>query len=175
LIFLSIAIAVLLLTVSCSSNDQSSQAPKNSQANSSKTNSFANNLAPDFNLPLLTGRVVKLSDYRGKPLVLNFWASWCPACREEGPTLGKVSQAYEGKVQFLGVIVQDSKEKAEAFMKESNISYDNVIDNGTAVQLYKVTGIPQTFFIDRKGRIVGHWIGAITEDKLVQYIKQLLL
>lgn len=132
--------------------------------------------APDFNLALFSGKKITLKDFKGKkPVVINFWASWCPPCREEAPTLAKVSKMYKGKVEFLGIVTNDTQANALAFMKEFGITYDNGIDQDAIGEKYGITGIPETFWIDKRGQIVGHWIGAIDEanlrsstDKLIQ-------
>lgn len=140
----------------------------------SKTNDAAPT-APDFSFSLLNGKRINLSDYQGKPVVINFWASWCPPCRAEAPTLTKIANRYKGQVQFLGVVYQDSEANARAFIKEFGIPYPNGIDvDGKITAAYKVTGVPETFFVDKDGRLQGHWIGAIDEPTLTGYIDKLL-
>ncbi len=132
--------------------------------------------APDFSYTLLSGKKVKLSDYLEKrPVILNFWASWCPPCRAEAPVLSKVSKEYKGKVQFLGVVVNDTVVNAKKFEKEFGITYPSGLDNGTAIgNTYQVTGVPETFFITKNGEVIEHWIGAIDEKTLTTYLNRLL-
>jgi cytochrome c biogenesis protein CcmG/thiol:disulfide interchange protein DsbE len=132
-------------------------------------------LAPDFKLTLFSGQTIGLNDFKGKgPVVINFWASWCDPCREEGPTLAKVSRMYEGKVKFIGIVYNDTQANAQAFMNEFGIGYDNGIDQGNIAADYRITGIPETFWIDKYGLIVGHWIGAIDEATLTYNTQKLI-
>ncbi len=131
--------------------------------------------APDFELELFSGKTIKLSDFQDKkPVVLNFWASWCPPCREEAPELAKLGKRYGEDVEFIGVVTNDSQENAERFMKEFDITYENGLDRANIGGLYGLTGIPETFWIDRDGRIVDHWIGAISETDLETRVRRLI-
>ena len=129
-------------------------------------------LAPSFILTLFDGKVTKLEDFRGKTVLVNFWASWCIPCRAEAPALESAWQKHKGKaVVFVGVNTQDKEEDAKAFMKEFGITYLNGPDrNGNIAVDYGVWGIPQTFFIDPQGRITykhaGELKAAIVAAKL---------
>lgn len=130
--------------------------------------------APDFNLELYSGKTVALKDFKGKtPVVINFWASWCPPCRDEAPALAKVSKLYEGKVKFIGIVTNDTRANSLAFMKEFGITYDNGPDQSNIAAAYGLTGIPETFWIDKQGQIVDHWIGAIDEANLISRTESL--
>lgn len=111
--------------------------------------------APSFILALFDGRVIRLEDFRGKAVLLNFWASWCIPCRAEARALEEAWQKYkERDVVFLGVNIQDKEEDARAFMKEFGITYLNGRDESGKIAIdYGVWGIPETFFIDPQGRI----------------------
>ena len=140
-----------------------------------QTATFTPKPAPDFKLKLFSGQTITLKDFKGTtPVVINFWASWCPPCREEAPTLAKVSKMYEGRVKFIGIVTNDSQADALSFMKEFGISYDNGIDYYGIGTKYGITGIPETFWIDKQGRIVDHWIGAIDEANLTYRTQKLL-
>jgi len=119
--------------------------------------------APDFSLTLFDGRTVRLSDFRGKVVFLNFWASWCPPCRVEAPLLEQSWQRYKGQgVVFLGVDIQDTEEAARRFIQEFGITYMNGRDPKNRIAIdYGVYGIPETFFIDRDGQITYKHIGAL--------------
>lgn len=128
--------------------------------------------APDFTVDILDGKEVSLKDFRGKPLVINFWASWCPPCREEAPILAKVSKKYDNEVVFLGIIFQDTEEGVRSYIKEFDIPFQNAWDRKEeAAQAYKLTGVPETFFIDAEGNLKGRWIGAISEEKLTSLVE----
>jgi cytochrome c biogenesis protein CcmG/thiol:disulfide interchange protein DsbE len=119
--------------------------------------------APPFTLRLMDGQEVKLAELRGKVVFLNFWASWCPPCRAEARSLEAAWQRHRaGDVIFLGVNIQDREEAAREFLKEFGVTYPNGIDRGNRIAIdYGVWGIPETFFIDRNGRITYKHIGAL--------------
>ena len=130
--------------------------------------------APAFSLKLFSGKTISLTDFNGKkPVVINFWASWCQPCRDEAPVLAKVSKIYSDKVVFIGIVTNDTQDKATAFMQEFGITYDNGIDTSGIGTKYGITGIPETFWIDTNGRIVDHWIGAIDEATLTSRTERL--
>jgi len=145
--------------------------------------------APDFELPVLVrgrsgplesrlapaledGRLAS-TELRGTPVVLNFWASWCPPCRTEAPVLERAWQRSRGRgTVFLGLNMQDVTGDATAFVREFGITYPNVRDQSDAVaQEWGVAALPETFFIDRRGRVVAHVIGAISERQLDEGIR----
>lgn len=113
-------------------------------------------------------RTVDLDELRGTPVVLNIWASWCDPCREEAPLLQRGwEQARRRGVLFLGLDMQDVRQDARDFLREFGQDFPHVRDpdNGTA-RRWGATGIPETFFISRTGKVVGHVIGALTERQL---------
>jgi len=119
--------------------------------------------APSFTLPLLDGGTITLEDLRGKVVFLNFWASWCPPCRAEARTLEAAWQRYKDRgIVFLGIDIQDTVQDARAFLKEFGITYVNAWDASGEIAIeYGVWGIPETFFIDREGRITFKQVGAL--------------
>lgn len=130
--------------------------------------------APDFTFTLLDGKKLKLSDYQGKPVFLNFWASWCPPCREETPLLVKTSKKYSDKIQFLGVVIQDSEGEAKKFSENYKMNYPSGLDTtGQISKDYKITGIPTSYFITKDGMVKNSWIGAIDKATLIKYLDEL--
>lgn len=131
--------------------------------------------APDFSVQIIGGKRVSLQNFRGKPLVVNFWASWCPSCREEMPALANVASRYGNRVRFLGIIFQDTEANAIAFEKQAKIPYKSALDpGGKAAAVYKISGVPETFVIDSKGRLRYSWIGAIDEKRLTDFVESVL-
>jgi cytochrome c biogenesis protein CcmG/thiol:disulfide interchange protein DsbE len=135
-----------------------------------------NRPAADFTLPLFGGGSVTLSSLKGKPVIINFWASWCPPCREEAPLLEDVWRRYRDRdVIFIGVNIQDRQADALAYISEFGITYPNGPDTSGKISIdYGVSGIPVTFFINSDGMVVSRWVGAISQRTLVSNIEELL-
>ena len=121
---------------------------------------------PRFDLPTLSGdeRVV-LAEYIGKPMVINFWASWCFPCRREAPILERAAKRYADRVVFIGVDVRDFNGDAKKFVADYGVSYPIAYDGpGKLWEPWGITGLPETFFVDRSGTIVAHKVGEIADD-----------
>lgn len=119
--------------------------------------------APSFALTLFEGGVVRLEDFRGKVVLINFWASWCVPCRAEALALENAWKNHKDQgVVFIGINIQDKEEDARAFMKEFGITYLNGRDETGKIAVdYGVWGIPETFFIDPQGRITYKHAGEV--------------
>jgi thiol-disulfide isomerase/thioredoxin len=123
--------------------------------------------APDFTLTTLEGEHLTLSDLRGQPVVLNFWATWCPPCRAEVPALGAVSDSLEGGAIVLGVDVGESARTVSDFVAERGVSYPIALDGDSATaRLYGVRVFPTTYLLDANGVIVEIFTGPVTEPLL---------
>ncbi len=116
----------------------------------------------------------KLNGLRGKPVVLNFWASWCLPCIMEAKDLERTYQEYKGEVEFIGInIKDDTVEKALKFLEEFGVTFPQVRDNTNQIAIYyKITGIPNTFLITKEGEIVKQIFGATTEAALSKAIEE---
>ncbi|MDH3227965.1 MAG: TlpA family protein disulfide reductase [Thermoleophilia bacterium] len=140
--------------------------------------------SPDFELPALVGGgsieeggSVRLSELRGTPIVLNFWASWCVPCRTEAPVLERLWSRYRDRgLLVLGVNVQDLTGNAKQFDEEFGLSYPSVRDgDDSTMRDFEVTGVPETFVIDRQGRVAALRVGPVTaEEQLVEAIEAVL-
>ena len=133
--------------------------------------------APDFSLALLEGGTLTLRELRGKVVVVNFWASWCyPACYEEAPVLERNWRAYRDReVVVLGVDIQDREEAAQKFVRDFGLTFPNVRDvDGKVSVEYGIYGVPETFFLDRQGRIRAKHVGAVTDEVFRRQIDRLL-
>jgi cytochrome c biogenesis protein CcmG/thiol:disulfide interchange protein DsbE len=133
--------------------------------------------AAPFTLTSFEGKPVDLAALRGKVVVLNFWASWCyPACYEEAPALERGWRAYrERGVVVLGVDIQDKDEAARKFISDFSLTFANSPDRGGKVSVdYGVYGVPETFFIDRHGRIHRKHVGAVTDEIFRETVDSLL-
>ncbi len=130
--------------------------------------------APDFELPDLNGNLVRLSQFRGRPVLLNFWATWCPPCRKEMPDLQAFSEKYGDRIQVLGVNLDFAAQlevtNADVleFLDEYHVTYLNLRDPiGESVSRYRLTGYPVSYWIDEKGFIRGVWLGAMKEEDII--------
>lgn len=121
-----------------------------------------NPVAPDFTLPRIDaeGGDLTFSSLKGKAVVVNFWASWCVPCKDEAPELQKTWEKYRDQgLVVLGVDAKDFKQDGKRFIKRFGLTYPNVNDGkGSTLGKWGVRGFPETFFIDREGRIVGEVI-----------------
>jgi len=118
--------------------------------------------APNFTLPGLGGKMVSLSDYKGHVVLINIWATWCPPCVDEMPSMQKLYQALKDEnFEILAVSIDALGEKAVApFMKKYNLSFPALMDpDGTIKTLYQATGVPESFIIDKDGILIEKIIG----------------
>lgn len=132
--------------------------------------------APDFALPRLDAGEVRLADLRGRVVVVNFWASWCVPCREEAAALERAWQGYrDAGVVMIGINIQDGEAAARLFVAQTRPTYANVVDAGGATSIaYGIYGVPETFIIDRDGRISARQVGAVTDMMLAQRLEALV-
>ncbi len=133
--------------------------------------------ASAFSLTTFAGGPLSLEAERGKVVVVNFWASWCrPACYEEAPVLERGWRAYrERGVTVVGIDVQDTVKAARKFVADFDLTFPNGQDPGGKVSVdYGVYGVPETFFIDRRGRIRAKHVGAVTDAVFREHVERLL-
>ncbi len=132
--------------------------------------------APEFSLALLGGGEIASDDLRGQVVMLDFWASWCPPCRDEAPVLARVYGGYRGRgVEFVGFNLWDNAGDAELFLQQQGDEYPNGVDEGGKIAIsYGVRGIPEKFFLDREGRIVRKFSGPMDAGLLRQILDTLL-
>lgn len=109
--------------------------------------------APEFTLSDTYGNSVSLSDYEGYPVVLDFWASWCPPCRAAMPAIDRIHADYNGRAYVFGINVRDNQDPGE-FMSSMGVTYPTLVNGDAVAQDYNVKGIPTLVVIDRDGAIV---------------------
>lgn len=135
--------------------------------------------APDFTLPDLSGRRHTLSQYRGKVIFLNLWATWCPPCREEMPGMQKLYRELAGSDFVMLAVSEDADGAAavEPFVRELGLTFPVLLDPvGNLPHRLGITGYPETFVIDRHGNIVRHFVGPYdwTDPRYVEYFRSLI-
>jgi len=133
--------------------------------------------APEFHLKNMDGQIVSLSDFRGKPVLINFWASWCDPCRKEMPYLQQVYDEWTGKgLVLLAIDIGETPAAINKFFTENNLSLPVLLDSDKQVgQEYGITGVPETFLIDKNGIIRKKKIGAYENKQAIENDLNLIL
>ena len=129
-------------------------------------------VAPDFTLTSLDGEAVSLSDYAGRPVLINFWASWCPPCREEFPVLAGARTAYlDDGFEVLGVTRNDQPDLSQKFVDEAGAEWPILPDGEDAAwELYGAVGLPTSYFVDGEGVVQRVHIGPVNEEQLAEHL-----
>lgn len=150
------------------------------EANTAETNKqdteIAQRMAPDFTLQALDGSELKLSDYQGDVVLINFWASWCPPCNAEMPALNTYYEAHKDEgFTIIGVNVKESTATVSKFVEEKGLSFPIALDENSQIAAgYGATGLPTSFFVGRDGEMLGYWPGILTEEMLEESVTPLL-
>lgn len=132
--------------------------------------------AADFSLTSTDGKAVKLSDYKGKVVIVDFWATWCPPCRKGIPDLIEIQKEFSNDVVIIGISVDsDTKNNVISFMQSAGINYPVAYANEDVVQSYGgIESIPTSFVIDQKGNIVDKHVGLVPKSEYTSVLKKLL-
>jgi thiol-disulfide isomerase/thioredoxin len=181
---LSAALAAVLALTGCSGESATADGPTTPQLKI--VDAGENGLiavgdrppAPQLSGTTLEGEPLDVADYRGKVVVLNFWASWCPPCRAEAPNLVEVAQATKASgVEFIGVNVKNARDEALAFERKQGVPYPSLHDQPGILLTRFRTLVPQvpptTLILDRQGRIAGRFIGGVTTRELMRPVQAL--
>ncbi len=127
---------------------------------------------PDFELTGADGALESLSSSRGKQVIINFWATWCPPCKEEMPLLEQYGKKYAGTLVILGVNSGEEPDVVRPVIDKMGITFPILLDqSGNVTDLYYVKDFPYTFFVDETGILRGQHIGLLSEERLVRYLK----
>lgn len=131
--------------------------------------------APEFTLRRLdNGERVTFAELKGKPLVINFWATWCGPCKQEDPVLRWGSRKFAQDAAFIGVVFEDTVENARRAMAENNLGFPQLEDPLSSMAVdYGVTGVPETYFMDASGLIRDKFVGPIDPQSLTERIQEL--
>ncbi len=131
--------------------------------------------APVFVGLLLDGGSLSSEDLKGKPVVLNFWASWCGPCEDEAPLLDAAHEEFGERVAFVGINIRDARSDAASFADRYDLDYPHVRDESLAIyDEFGLTGQPETFFIDQEGVVVEHVRGPLLEEGLYRMLDVLV-
>jgi len=130
----------------------------------------------DFALPTLAGKQWRLSEHRGHVVLLNFWATWCPPCREETPSLVRVAAANKTRGLDMAGVSMDNSDlgKVRGFATEYSVPYPILLPAPLSPLTYAVQAYPTTYLIDRQGRVAATYVGALDEDQLQRQVTRLL-
>ncbi len=147
---------------------------RNARANGPAKGQLVGELAPDFELPSLDGKNLKLSDLRGKAVLLNFWATYCGPCKVEMPWFVELQKEYGPQgFQIVGVANDDaSTEEIAKFAKDMGINYPILIGKDAVSDAYKVSVLPTSFFVDRDGKLIYREFGLQSRSVFVDHIKK---
>ena len=165
----------LLFLASCK-KDVETKAPEvnNNKPSPEKTESAE--AAPNFVLTSTDGKNIKLSDFKGKVVIVDFWATWCAPCRKGIPDLVDIQNEFKDNVVVIGISLdQDTKSDVIPFMKKFDINYPVVYGNNEVITNYgSINAIPTTFIIDKNGNIADKHIGLVPKSEFVNKIKEIL-
>jgi peroxiredoxin len=168
-------VLVTLLTVAIvQAMEKTTETPETtSQTTAGKEGLAIGAKAPDFELKTLTGETVKLSNLKGKKVMLNFWATWCPPCKAEMPAMEQFSKQMDKDVVILAVNI-DPQLDVKGFVEENKITFPIPLDVDDKVNgIYQVLSIPTTYFIDSKGLIQNKFIGEMKLEDMKDFINKL--
>ncbi|MDP4084609.1 MAG: TlpA disulfide reductase family protein [Bacillota bacterium] len=148
--------------------------PKNTDTASTQSNGLKIGAkAPDFELTTLTGETVKLSDLKGKKVMLNFWATWCPPCKAEMPEMEKFYKQKDPNLVLIAVNI-DPENDVKGFAAKDGITFPILLDkDGSVNKTYQILAIPTTYFIDQKGIIQNKYTGGMTLDMMKKFTDNL--
>jgi len=132
-------------------------------------------MAPDFELQTLDGETVKLSDFRGEKVLLNFWATWCPPCRSEMPDMQKFHEEYDATILAVNLTeTEASKENVQAFLDEYGVTFTVLTDEDSEIAtLYNASALPTSYLINSKGEVHNIAIGPLNYDMMVQAFEEM--
>lgn len=167
-----LTLACLLVLLSTSAPLAGSERPETPPAQTA-----VGQMAPDFTLPNTQGQSVRLADLQGKVVFLNFWATWCPPCRAEMPAMERLHEAFGGKNLAVVAVNVEDLSAVTSYLEKNRHAFTVLLDpEGEVQNLYGVFRLPETFLIDKQGRIVQHYLGARdwSSVEFLRYVSSLI-
>lgn len=157
-------------------NDNISTDQLSTPASTSSDLNTDNKTAPNFSLTDVNGKAVSLAQFKGKVVIIDFWATWCPPCRRGIPDLISIQKEFKNKVAIIGISLDtDTKAQVVPFMKSMGINYHVVYGTNDVVSAYgNIEAIPTSFVIDQNGKIVAQHVGLTPKETYIEEINQLL-
>jgi len=174
---LQLLISLLVFILLGCGNPEKESEPDRTSAVTTEKQSLPNlGEAPDFEKRTLDGRTVRLSEYRGKVVILNFWATWCAPCRREIPELIKLQDEFEGVLEVIGVSLdEEGFEVVRPYAEQREINYPVILDDYSyGDKLGGIYMVPTTFIIDREGMITARRVGEISREDIYPLLEKLL-
>lgn len=176
--YVSLAIIIMLVAITLYLNfSNSNHSDVTSNVERIETKAEKGYLAPNFTIEHVDGNKITLANLKGKPVFINFWASWCPPCKEEMPFIQEAYNEYGDQIEFImiNVIETDTLEDMNAYLSENGYTFPVYLDKKNKVSdLYNVFAYPTSFFIDRNGKIEEFFLGGMDQAYFSQKIQQLL-
>ena len=170
------AVLIAAYTFYSKNKQQSFAAPSLQNGATNQTSQSNNPTAPDFSLKDLNGKTVKLSDYKGKIVILNFWAVWCKYCKQEMPDLNELNKELEkdNEAVILAVDAQESSDTVKNYLSSNKIGLKVLLDqDGSVTQTYSVSGFPTTFIINKDGTLYTYIPGATNKETLTEILNKI--
>jgi cytochrome c biogenesis protein CcmG, thiol:disulfide interchange protein DsbE len=166
-----IVTALLLAVVACSNGGSGGNTKTNANATA-----HVGQAAPDWTDPLVSGNgSLAMAQLRGKPVFMDFFATWCPPCNAEAPMVNAAYKQYAQQgLQVIGVDVQENAQKAKQFVDQHQLTYPAVVDSGTLSDQYRINGMPVGVFIDKTGVVRKIEVGQLSPEQLNADIKSIL-
>lgn len=170
------AVIVAAYTFYSKNKPQSFATPPAQNKAAGQTSQNSNPIAPDFTLKDLNGKTVKLSDYRGKVVIVNFWAVWCKYCKQEMPDLNELNAELEkdNEAVILAVDAQESSDTVKNYLSSNKINLKVLLDqDGSVTQTYGVSGFPTTFIINKDGTLYTYIPGATNKETIKEILNKI--
>ncbi len=172
---LVIVLIVALAVMGCSSDTPEEAALGLIVTDDSSSKPAEGQVAPDFRLETLDGEAVALSDFQGKPVMLNFWASWCGPCQQEIPYMVEAYADADDQFEIVAVNIQESTNTVRDFADSAEMTFSILLDDKASVATgYSIRGIPTSMFLDSDGVIVAIHEGTLTEAQLQSYLDMII-